>query len=83
MRIGHSIERTRQDKEFFNFIMYLLLLLISFIFFLLQSHGYKIFEDCPIIAKILPEALLKLFVDIEYTGHSMEFEQKFGMECNL
>eukprot|EP00794_Sanderia_malayensis_P017494 gene17494-19244_t len=45
--------------------------------------GSKIFEECPTISEILPEALLKLFVDIEYTGHSMQFEQKFGYRHHM
>lgn len=31
----------------------------------------------------LPQALLQLFVDIEFTGHSMQFEQKFGYRHHM
>ena len=44
-----------------------------------QRLGGRIFETSEIIPKVLPKSLLQLFVDIEFTGHSMEFEQKFGM----
>ena len=44
-----------------------------------QNLGGRVFETNQTIPKILPEALLKLFVDIEFTGHSLEFEQKFGI----
>jgi len=39
----------------------------------------QIFEECgDVVAELLPEALLQLFVDIEFTGDSMEFYQKFS-----
>lgn len=31
----------------------------------------------------LPQALLQLFVDIEFTGHAMQFEQKFGYRHHM
>lgn len=31
----------------------------------------------------LPQALLQLFADIEFTGHSMQFEQKFGYRHHM
>jgi len=45
--------------------------------------GGRIFETSEIIPKVLPKSLLQLFVDIEFTGHSMEFEQKFGYRHHM
>eukprot|EP00795_Rhopilema_esculentum_P013455 gene13455-4330_t len=45
--------------------------------------GGRVFETCQLMPHILPEALLKLFVDIEFTGHSLEFEQKFGYRHHM
>lgn len=43
------------------------------------SYSYRknAFEASSFVPKVLPKSLLKLFVDIEFTGHAMEFEQKF------
>lgn len=37
------------------------------------------FESHSLACKHLVEALLIIFIDIEFTGDSMEFEAKFGM----
>ncbi|XP_057303615.1 ubiquitin conjugation factor E4 A-like [Hydractinia symbiolongicarpus] len=41
------------------------------------SFRKKAFEQSSVVPKILPKSLLQLFVDIEFTGHAMEFDQKF------
>jgi len=42
------------------------------------SFRKKSFEKSTVVPKILPKSLLQLFVDIEFTGHAMEFDQKFA-----
>ena len=39
----------------------------------------SLFESHSLACKHLVEALLIIFIDIEFTGDSMEFEAKFGM----
>ncbi|XP_066934926.1 ubiquitin conjugation factor E4 A-like [Clytia hemisphaerica] len=41
------------------------------------SYRRNAFEASTFVPKVLPKSLLRLFVDIEFTGHAMEFEQKF------
>ena len=43
-----------------------------------QNFRKQVFEKSSVVTKILPKSLLQLFVDIEFTGDSMEFYQKFG-----
>ena len=43
-----------------------------------QFNRQKAFLQHKVAPAYLPQALLQLFVDIEFTGHSMQFEQKFG-----
>ena len=45
---------------------------------LLQFNRQNAFLQHKIAPFYLPQALLQLFVDIEFTGHAMQFEQKFG-----
>jgi len=42
-----------------------------------MSYRKQAFEISPVVTEILPLSLLQLFVDIEFTGHTMEFDQKF------
>ncbi|XP_065655693.1 ubiquitin conjugation factor E4 A isoform X2 [Hydra vulgaris] len=42
------------------------------------SFRKKAFLESSVVPKILPKSLLQLFVDIEFTGHTMEFYQKFN-----
>lgn len=51
--------------------------MLNFAFFV-QFNRQSAFLQHEIAQAYLPQALLKLFVDIEFTGHSMQFEQKFG-----
>lgn len=44
----------------------------------LQFNRQKAFLQHKVAPAYLPRALLQLFCDIEFTGHSMQFEQKFG-----
>ena len=46
--------------------------------YLFQSYRRNAFEASTFVPKVLPKSLLRLFVDIEFTGHAMEFEQKFS-----
>lgn len=41
------------------------------------SYRKRAFDSSSVMVKILPQSLLQLFVDIEFTGHTMEFDQKF------
>ncbi|XP_020626137.1 ubiquitin conjugation factor E4 A-like [Orbicella faveolata] len=43
----------------------------------------KAFLQHKVAPAYLPRALLQLFVDIEFTGHSMQFEQKFGYRHHM
>lgn len=43
-----------------------------------QFHREQVFANHQPAIEHLPITLLNLFIDIEFTGHSMEFEQKFG-----
>ncbi len=50
----------------------------SFIFLTQFSEAQKkIFESHEVASSHLIEALLEIFIDIEFTGESMEFEDKF------
>ncbi|EDO44825.1 predicted protein [Nematostella vectensis] len=48
-----------------------------------EYHRQLAFEQHAEAKKHLPCALLSLFVDIEFTGHSMQFEQKFGYRHHM
>ena len=50
--------------------------------FILQFNRQSAFLQHKVAPAYLPQALLQLFVDIEFTGHSMQFEQKFGELLN-
>ncbi|KAL9957844.1 hypothetical protein ACROYT_G034792 [Oculina patagonica] len=43
----------------------------------------KAFLQHKVAPAYLPRALLQLFCDIEFTGHSMQFEQKFGYRHHM
>ena len=50
----------------------------SNLYLYLQFNRQKAFLQHKVAPTYLPRALLQLFVDIEFTGHAMQFEQKFG-----
>ena len=47
-------------------------------FVFVQFNRQNAFLQHKFAPAYLPQALLQLFVDIEFTGHAMQFEQKFG-----
>ena len=52
----------------------------------LQMQRTRLFEKHLFAHSHLMKALLQVFIDIEFTGHAMQFEQKFSESkdgCNL